>query len=123
MDSDSAEFDDGSVKAEEFEDILDAQIKRVRDVLVVKAAEYANEDRLANFKTGAALQGCSVPECVSRYMAKHTVSIFDMVQSGKPYPLTMWDEKITDHINYLVLLRAALVDFPPQENPVAEKDH
>ena len=43
-------------------------------------------------------------------MVKHTVSIFDMVESGKPFDLALWDEKITDHINYLILIRAALVE-------------
>jgi hypothetical protein len=102
---------------DQFNDILDAQIKRVQDVLVVKAKEYATEDRLANFKVGAALQGISIPQCVSNYMAKHTVSIFEMVRSGKPYDITMWDEKITDHINYLILLRAALVENVEQHQP------
>jgi len=106
------------MKADQFEDILDAQIKRVQDVLVVKAKEYATEDRLANFKVGAALQGISIPQCVTNYMAKHTVSIFTMVNSGKPYDLALWDEKITDHINYLILLRAALIENV--ENPQLE---
>ena len=50
-------------------------------------------------------------------MAKHTTSVYDMVESGKPYSLELWDEKITDHINYLILLRAALIDNtnPDQE--------
>ncbi len=98
------------MNTDQFNDILNVQIKRVQDVLVVKAKEYATEDRLANFKVGAALQGISVPQCVSNYMAKHTVSIFEMVKSGKPYSIDLWDEKITDHINYLILLRAALIE-------------
>lgn len=98
------------MKAEQFEDILDAQIKRVQDVLVVKAAEYATEDRLANFKKAAHLQGVSVPQALGGMLAKHTVSIFDMINSGKTYSLEQWDEKITDHINYLILLRAALAE-------------
>lgn len=98
------------MKSDQFEGVLDAQIKRVRDVLVVKAAEYATEDRLANFKKAAHLRGCGIPQAIGGMMVKHTVSVFDMIESGKPYSLDMWDEKITDHINYLILLRAALVD-------------
>ena len=98
------------MQTDRFENILDAQIKRVRDVLVVKAAEYATEDKLANFKKVAHLRGCGLPQAVLGMMAKHTVSIFDMVESGKPYNMALWDEKITDHINYLILLRAALVE-------------
>lgn len=99
------------MKPERFENILDAQIERVRDVLVVKAAEYATEDRLANFKKAAHLRGCGVSQAISGMMVKHTVSVFDMVESGKEYSLDLWDEKITDHINYLILLRAALVEI------------
>ena len=98
------------MKSDQFEGILDAQIKRVRDVLVVKAAEYATEDRLANFKKAAHLTRRGIPQVIGGMMVKHTVSVYDMIESGKPYSLELWDEKITDHINYLILLRAALVD-------------
>ena len=43
-------------------------------------------------------------------MAKHTVSIYDMCNSGQKYPIELWNEKITDHINYLLLLRAIIED-------------
>jgi hypothetical protein len=96
------------VKSDQFESVLDAQVTRVRDVLVVKAAEYATEDRLANFKKAANLQGVSVPQALAGMMAKHTVSIFDMIGDGADHDLAKWDEKITDHLNYLILLRAVL---------------
>jgi hypothetical protein len=98
------------VQRDRFESILDAQIKRVQDVLVAKATEYANEDVLANFKKAAHLRGVGLPQAVLGMMTKHTVSVFDMVESGKPFDLAVWDEKITDHINYLILIRAALVE-------------
>ena len=44
-------------------------------------------------------------------MAKHTVSVYDMIrglEEGKSYPLELWDEKIGDSINYLLLLAAAV---------------
>lgn len=43
-------------------------------------------------------------------MAKHTVSIYDMARSDDSFSLEKWDEKITDHINYLILLRAVVVE-------------
>jgi len=103
------------MKASHFEGVLDAQFKRIRDVLVVKAAEYATEDRLANFKKAAVLRGCTVPQAISGMMVKHTVSVFDMVEGGKEFPIEVWDEKITDHLNYLILLRASLVDTEQAE--------
>jgi hypothetical protein len=96
------------MNSDRFESILDAQIKRVRDVLVVKAAEYATEDKLSTFRKAAHIRGVTLVQAISGMMAKHTVSIYDMVESDNPFPIEQWDEKITDHINYLILLRVAL---------------
>jgi hypothetical protein len=41
-------------------------------------------------------------------MAKHTISIYDMIDTGNDYPMALWDEKITDHLNYLLLLKAVV---------------
>jgi hypothetical protein len=49
---------------------------------------------------------------------KHTVSIFAMIKSGKPFPEEKWDEKITDHIVWLILLKAALTEGA--QNPLKE---
>lgn len=110
------------MELDRFEGILDAQIMRVRDILGVKRAEYADIDVLANFKKVAHLRGCSVPQAVSGMLAKHTVSIFDMIEGGKEYPVEIWDEKITDHINYLILLRASLAEYPEDSTPLQEPD-
>jgi hypothetical protein len=93
-----------------FNGILDAQLERVRDVLGVKRDEYANQDVLSNFKKAAILRKVDVPQAIAGMMAKHTVSVYDMVENGRSYSMAVWDEKITDHINYLILLRAALVE-------------
>lgn len=111
------------MKTERFNDILDAQIKRVQDVLVVKAAEYANEDRLANFKKVAQLRNQSLMQAIAGMMVKHTVSIYDMIDSDTSFEMDQWDEKLTDHINYLILLRAALMeDDIPQGSICAKED-
>lgn len=106
------------MNVEQFEGILDAQIKRVRDILVAKRAEYANQDVLANFKKSAHMRNCGIPQAVGGMMVKHTTSVYDMIESGKPYPIEVWDEKITDHINYLILLKACLIENanPDQES-------
>ncbi len=96
--------------AEEFAEVLDAQTKRVLDVLVVKTDEYANEDQLHNFVVAAELKDETPKEAIAGMMAKHTVSIYDMVRSKKTFSPKIWDEKITDHIIYLILLRAAIVE-------------
>lgn len=106
------------MRHDRFTDILDAQLKRVRDVLVVKTEEYATEDQLANVRFMATIQGISLPRAIAGAMAKHTFSVYKMIRDGKAYPIEKWDEKITDHIIWLVLLRAALIENaenPPQD--------
>jgi hypothetical protein len=104
------------VRADQFRGILDAQITRVRDILVVKTEEYATDDQLANIRFMAMVQGISFPRAVAGAMAKHTFSVYKMIRSDKAYPIEVWDEKITDHIIWLVLLRASLIEGA--ENPL-----
>lgn len=96
--------------AEEFDKLLVAQLELTRDILGVKAKEYATSDRLHNFKIAAELQGFTPMEALAGMMAKHTVSVYDMATSGDIYPLAQWEEKITDHINYLILLKAIAIE-------------
>lgn len=92
----------------QFNEIVEAQIKRCTDVLVKKADEYAvDEDRLHNFKVAANLQAIPYRAALSGMMAKHTVSVYDMCNnSWSNFSMDLWNEKITDSINYLLLLRA-----------------
>lgn len=99
---------DGGMSSEVFERLLNEQLDRSRDVLCTKANEYATGDRLHNFRVAAGLRGCSLEQAVAGMMAKHTVSVYDMCESGKDYPIALWAEKITDSINYLLLLNAVV---------------
>ena len=101
--------------ATEFERIFEEQVERSRSVLISKAKEYATEDRLHNFKVAAALEGKTPEQALAGMMAKHTVSVYDMAESGQPYPIELWQEKITDHINYLFLLNAIVREWRPTE--------
>lgn len=94
-----------------FGQILDEIIDKTNNVLAKKASEYADDvDRLRNFKQAAHLQGVTQEQALNGMMAKHIVSIFDMVASGEVYSEAQWDEKIGDAINYLVLLKAITVE-------------
>ena len=90
---------------EKFTQIVEEQIQRCTDVLIKKQAEYATADRLHNFRTTAALTQGSMKTACAGFMAKHTVSIYDMCASPNDFTVEQWNEKITDHINYLLLLR------------------
>lgn len=92
--------------SQDFGRIIDEQVDVCFKILSVKAEEYAPVDRLSNFKIASVLQGRTVAQALAGMMAKHSVSIYDMILTGKEYPEAVWVEKITDHINYLLLLRA-----------------
>lgn len=92
--------------SETFERLMEEQFERCEAVLLHKAKEYATGDRLHNFRVAADLQGCTEIQALSGMMSKHTVSVYDMCESGRDYPLALWEEKITDSINYLLLLNA-----------------
>lgn len=95
---------------DEFQNILEDQITRLRDILDVKGDEYSTEDQLHNFIVAGQLQGCSPKEALVGMMTKHIVSVYDMTRSNEELIFARWDEKITDAIAYLVLLRAAVLE-------------
>lgn len=98
------------MNSKDFEGVINRQIQVCQDVLINKAKEYATEDRLHNFKNAAGMMGCDPKEALAGMMAKHTISIYDMCRDGKEHPIELWQEKITDHINYLLLLKALVAE-------------
>lgn len=96
------------MNTEKFNQLFEEQIERSRRVLCAKAKEYATEDRLHNFKVAAQLEDITTEQALAGMMAKHTVSVYDMCAIDKSYPIDLWEEKITDHINYLLLLNAVI---------------
>lgn len=95
------------MKSEVFNQHLQYMQSVTVDTLMQKAKEYATDgDRLHNFKVAAAVQGVTPMQALAGMMAKHTVSVYDMVGTGESYPLSLWEEKIKDSINYLFLLWA-----------------
>lgn len=106
------------MKIDEFNEIIKEQIARSEQVLIKKADEYATDDRLHNFKVAAALQGCTAKRALAGMMAKHTVSVYDLCSApkGQVITLELWNEKITDSINYLLLLSAVIREGPTSAN-------
>ncbi len=99
------------MQTEEFNDIIGERISKSLAVLVKKAGEYAqNDDRLHNFRAAQGLTGKSMRQTLGGMMLKHTVSIYDMINSDQDYPNAVWDEKLGDHINYLLLLEAVVAE-------------
>lgn len=99
------------MKASQFERIVEDQLKLCKEMLVDRAKQYATDaDRLHNFKVAQGLLGGTPAQAALGMAAKHFVSVVDIVQGNSPTAAAMLDEKITDAINYLMLIKACLVE-------------
>lgn len=94
----------------DFEKSVEKQIDYSKNLLFIKGDEYKRkvEDRLKYFKDAAKLMDITPKEALAGMMSKHTISIYSMCKDDKKYSLDKWTEKITDHINYLFLLKAMI---------------
>jgi len=94
-----------------FEEVAKEQLNRIEEVLIKKQKEYGpKEDKLTVFKKAAQFMGTNPEQALYGFMAKHLVSQSDMIKSGEKYAKEVWLEKITDIINYNILLLALLED-------------
>ena len=95
----------------QFDKVVEDQLNLCKSLLCSKGKEYDSDtnDRFHSFKVAAGLQNETPFQALAGMMAKHTVSVYDLLRSGCSN-LTIWDEKITDHINYLLLLKGLLMD-------------
>ena len=96
-----------------FNDVIKTQLTSCQNLLIGKGFEYAPDamdendiDRLAHFKKAAVLINGTPKQALFGMLAKHLVSVSDMCADGQSYTKAIWSEKITDSINYLLLLRA-----------------
>lgn len=107
----------------EFNKIVEDQLDLCRSLLCKKGEEYDSDsgDRFHSFKVAAALQGETPMQALAGMLAKHTVSIYDLMHDGS-HNLAIWDEKITDHINYLLLLKGLIMDESEALNHELKED-
>ena len=104
---------------EDFNQIVEEQINRCRNVLLIKKEEYAaGKDRLAAFKKAGAIQDQSMEKAALGMLSKHLVSISDMILAPAPelFGIDRWNEKITDAINYLLIIRAIIEEEAHGQN-------
>lgn len=97
------------MKINDFNKVVKEQLSYCEQLLTCKGEEYAlgaNIDRLAHFKKAAVIMGGTPKEALLGMLTKHLVSISDMCTDGRAYSKERWAEKITDSINYLLLLKA-----------------
>ena len=95
---------------EEFNDIVTKQMKKCWETLFNKGNEYSVQgDRLSHFKKAAAVMESTPKAALFGMLSKHLISLSDMCLDKRKHPNEVWSEKITDSINYLLIL-AAIVE-------------
>lgn len=112
----------------EFSKAVSDEIDYCKSLLIKKGLEYAFDatssetdlqaawsgisanDRLASFKKVAALTGTTPKIALLGMMMKHIVSVSDMCMDNNLYTLEKWREKLTDSINYFLILYAMIYE-------------
>jgi hypothetical protein len=98
---------------EEFiRDVVQPQFSKCLSVLG-KKRKYRDTtgDRLVQFRIGAALRSSTSHQALAGMMSKHSTQLYTMIEAdakGEPIDKKEWEEVITDHINYLLLLKAII---------------
>lgn len=104
------------MQIEVFNNLVDYIVEeRIKKVMCSKSAEYARGgDKLYNFKRSAEIDGVTPIDALRGMDLKHRTSISDMLvditYKDKVFPKELWEEKLTDHINYMILLWALLAE-------------
>lgn len=94
------------MKIDRFNQVVNDQVAHSLSVLAEKGKEYSlGADRLEHFKDSAIEQGVTPKQALWGMLSKHIASLTGMCRNGSD-DKERWLEKITDGINYLLLLRA-----------------
>ena len=107
----------------EFNDVVTKELDYVRELLCSKSKEYDfGEDRFHSFKVGGQLQGISQEKCLLGYLTKHVISIYDMCDKVGEFSFEKFQEKITDYINYGLLLLGMIQEEKNKENEAVKTE-
>jgi hypothetical protein len=99
------------MKQKEFEGVVNHRLEKCKETLGLKGAIYADKnDRLKNFYDGAALNECTPEQYAFMLVTKHIVAIKDHIRDSRGMSEAFIDEKITDVINYMLLIEALVED-------------
>lgn len=95
---------------EQYKEIVENTLEMCKETLNLKNEEYSSQrNPFHNFIVAANLQNTTPIKALAGMMAKHTASIYDMCVDEENISVEKWNEKITDHINYLIILRTMVV--------------
>ena len=99
------------MNSENFNKIVENRLEACKEILVNKNKEYSSEtDRLHNFKVAARIDGITPEQALWGMYKKHLVSVMDLVAFPGDATPEILREKITDSINYHLLLEALLME-------------
>ena len=103
------------MEIEDFDKFIDGVLEtHIKGVMCKKGQEYSRgNDKLYNFKRAGEMRGVSPIEALRGMKLKHDVSIDDLLndeEDGSYISQELWEEKLHDEINYLLLLWALLYE-------------
>ena len=99
---------------QQFDKTTNQQMIHCLWLLEEKAKEYVHsEDRLEHFKSSAELQDINPKEALWGMVLKHITSLGGMCRNNNA-DKDLWIEKISDTINYMLLLRALVEEDTAQ---------
>lgn len=98
--------------SERFEQLIDQLETESLKTLKEKNRKYTSKsgDALHNFRTGAAIDGSTMPQTIWHYWKKHFISLLDKIQEDNWQDKDDALEKIQDSINYLRFIWCAIND-------------
>jgi hypothetical protein len=99
-----------------FNELKEDLLTKCENLFEIKSYEYSRkQDVLHNFKQVAKLTHQTTKEALLSLLSKHIVSIYDMGTDSMKHCPPFWDEKIVDAINYLILLKACVLEEYEEE--------
>jgi hypothetical protein len=104
------------MRHETFNNLVEARIDDCVETLGVKNKEYSSDsDRLHNFKKAGRMKGQDPIQALDGMWLKHRVSMDDIIEqmiADPTYlpPRELVKEKVTDNVNYNILLEALIED-------------
>lgn len=106
------------MQQDQFALVVQETITSTAKLLLLKGEEYAgSEDRLANFKRGAALTGTTPLQVAFIYASKHYDAISTYIRKDAQAQVQQLSEpiegRLDDLINYCILMKAIIVEGGP----------
>lgn len=90
--------------------VFDETVQRMRDIMFKKGNDYANEDRLSNFKLAGAICGLSAEQNCLSLIAVKVARLGTLISESKTPNNESIEDSILDLCNYGLLLKMLLAE-------------